>query len=382
MENEEEIEEPEEEKKAPPDLAGYGRRAYDIGRRFGKGLGKGAKKAGGKAAGTAAGAAAGTAVGGPLGTLIGAATSAIASKLVEKFGPKAIKWGFYIFLSFAIIIIGLAVFIIFGFLGLGRETGKLPFESASAELQCLSAAAGGSEASLRKCLTERAKKTLEELEMAKAQTKDEEVLKLIEKAENLCREIQTSSDPQTKENKIKEAISLLRQIAVKFPVVAAYQGEPSNVEELKKYKPADITKLVVNKRGKRLYFYAKKDGQEVVVAHAPINIGKGKPGFDPYGEGRTPESYVTPKGRYFTKEAKFCRGGCISDEFGTNMGPVIIKIWGPPGDPINNRGILFHGRDPNKEGRKLIPTAGCIRLYNRDLEVAYPYMENKTVEII
>ena len=75
MPNGEELEGPEEEapeeeeEKAPPDLAGYGRRAWDIGKKFRKkpsaGAGgraaKGAGKAAGKAAAAGAGKAAGTA---------------------------------------------------------------------------------------------------------------------------------------------------------------------------------------------------------------------------------------------------------------------------------------------------------------------------------
>jgi hypothetical protein len=221
MPNGEEFEEPEEgapeeeEEKAPPDLVGYGRRAFDIGKRFGKkpggGLGKkaagkgagkaaagAAGKAGAGAAGKAAGAAAGTAVGGPLGTVIGAALGAIASKLAEKFGPKAIKWTFYILLAIFLLSASMAI-AFWGLLGGGEYFGSRAHLEATETSQNMALAFTSDLTALRKALLNNSQKS-------------EEILN------NMASQLKTIDQPAAREaedliNQLKEQIKKLSLVS-------------------------------------------------------------------------------------------------------------------------------------------------------------------------
>lgn len=340
------------------------------GKTAGKAAGKATGKAAGKAAGTAAGAAAGTAVGGPLGTVLGA----LASKLVEKFGPGAIKWAFYGLLALFIVAATLAI-AFWGILGGGDYFGSS--SHAQSQQQTVDKFLGlvGDPIALRKAIAEEPEKIKKSLDDLKTQTKDQETLNLINSALEKLEKIKIS-DGSAREKGINELVSSLQKIAASFPG-KAYIGGKGDFQKVLDRKPSDITKLEVQKREKKLYFYSGDN----IVGWVPINIGEGNKGKnDPYGEGTTPGSGVTPKGTYKTASKKVCPSGCISGQFGSNMGPIIIQIKGPPGDPITGRGIFFHGGASDKQNR-LYPTYGCVRVYNAHLALLVDYMENKTVVI-
>lgn len=228
------IEEPEEqapeEGESPPDLAGYGRRAFDIARkRFGSQRGgglkkqvekqasKAAEKAAGKAAGTAAGAAIGSSV--PIvGTIIGAAVGAIASKLTEKFGPSSIKWAFYILLAIFLfsVIIAIAAW---GILSGSNYFGGSPHVQAKQSTIDKFLAFSGDATSLRKLIIEKSDQLKQDLESEKKEidsfnidsNKKEEAKKKIDEALSLIDEVKLllSGEGSTLSSAAKEKIDKL-----------------------------------------------------------------------------------------------------------------------------------------------------------------------------
>uniref|UniRef100_A0A7V3N5U1 D-alanyl-D-alanine carboxypeptidase-like core domain-containing protein n=1 Tax=candidate division CPR3 bacterium TaxID=2268181 RepID=A0A7V3N5U1_UNCC3 len=253
---------PEEGQAAPPDLGGYGRRAFDIARnRFrrgpgkqsaDKGIGKGtskaigkeagkmAGKAAGKAAGTATGTAAGAAVGSAVpvvGTIIGGAVGAIASKLTEKFGPTAIKWAFYILLAVFIVIVGVAI-AFWGILGGGEYFGKSPFRSSTEPAITEALAFAGDPIKLREYIYKNTDTLIQEITTIQNDAgrlsqnpNSEEFKSTLSELKTVLLDLKASTDDAQQKKKLDEAVDLFQSLAY-FSSVDTNEEEIAGKEEI------------------------------------------------------------------------------------------------------------------------------------------------------
>ncbi|MFA7285978.1 MAG: L,D-transpeptidase [Candidatus Paceibacterota bacterium] len=157
-----------------------------------------------------------------------------------------------------------------------------------------------------------------------------------------------------------------------FVINGTFDNPIPSTNKLKKFVEKmeagfSLQKILVNKKNKKATFYSKFKHNRAQVTLA-VNLGK---------DNKTP---VTNKSDYFligNSRVKGVRIKIASNELDavmTRVGYINLGVAFVGFDAVDahniNRGIGFHGSSKDE----LEPTDGCIRMYNSDLKILYPFM--------
>lgn len=345
----------------------------------GAGVARGAAGAGGTGAGAAgAGAAgAGAAGAGAAGAGAAGAGAAAAGTGIGAGIMAALPW-----ILIALAIIGIIV-LLFAFLPcLQGKCGRTSTEASNMindrpTIQKILAWTGNEEELIQLILTEAPaiKKNIEEIINQKKNSKDENDQKLVKYLEEIDDNLDKIIATQAGTTETRREIA--RKIIKSFSEIKKYIYIPSASADLNNISSKPITKIVIKTTEKRMYFYADND----VIGSAPINIGaNGTVNSNQACSGDN----KTPLGN-FTIGAKY-QG--INDVYNisSRLGYEFINIDGGQnmcGKTMTQRGIGIHGEDRATEPENFPrPTWGCIRMFNKDIVIVYPYLKTGTpVEI-
>lgn len=357
---------PKKEKPKPGAKPAAGKEAGKAaaGKAKGAAVKAGAKAAGGAAVKAGATAAAGAeAAAGPVGWAL----------LAAQVAPYVAKYGKWIVFAAALIIL-LSVVTILIFLGVLAcyipgtcggltSTQAVNITQDKSEVTTLLASVGN----------DLAKNTLSADEAKNVQTniqKLKELLKnnpeVLKKVEELEKEVNALLSMLTanKDGKATEGIKRQRERVVKIidelikQFKAQIASSPSAQADLSRITSAEINKILVKKGEKRAYFL---DAKKNILGSAPVEFGiPQKP---------TPTGKFSIGGKEQQKAPKFI----TSTIYGSNMGHEWMQFDGARG---------FHGAADTRQDR-LYQTAGCIRMFNRDLAIIYPSIKTGTeIEIV
>lgn len=216
------------------------------------------------------------------------------------------------------------------------------------------------------------KKKIDEIIEQKKSSKDEKDQKLVENLGKIKKQIDiilaTGADTYQKRIAAAKEIMRLSKEVRKLLYI------PSATADLDRIAAKPITKVIAKTGEKRIYFYTEGD----ILGNAPINIS----GLEaiPAPEAKCNDN-KTPLGNFTLGYKEGRPGANIISTSGRPMGPYFIRIESEQqmgSCKMTERGIAIHGNAPQNEGIYPAPTAGCLRMFNRDLEIVAPYLNPGT----
>lgn len=281
------------------------------------------------------------------------------------------------------ILVILIILVIMAFIPCRKgKCGRTPTEATNIindrpTIQKILAWTGSEEELIQLILTEAPtiKKDIEEIINQKKNSKDENDQKLVKYLEEIDQNLDKVIGTQAGTKETRREIA--REIIKSFSEAKKYIYIPSASADLNNISSKPITKVVIKTNEKRIYFYANND----VIGSAPINIGAN--GTINSAQACSGDN-KTPLGN-FTIGAKY-QG--TNDVYNVNsrLGYEFINLDGNQnmcGKTMTQRGIGIHGEDQATEPENFPrPTWGCVRMFDKDIVIVYPYLKTGTpVEI-